>query len=126
MNQAQPNQYTMNIVNHGEPTDNQPQSARIYFEGNPDERVNFDLSHLADTQNFKLIQTVFIDNYGNDGDLIIEIPDTQQRIICKANKQGYFPVLSYTRLKVSVKQVGTKKMAIPIYFMNFIIAQGSW
>lgn len=122
----QPESFVITTVNHGEPIDNKPQAAKIYFDSEPNKKVNFDLSNLSDTQNFKLIQTVFIDNYDNDGDLIIEIPETSQRIICKAGKQGYFPILSYTRLKLSVYHKGTGKIALPIYLMNFIIAQGSW
>ena len=64
--------------------------------------------------------------YDNDGDLILEIPETSQRIICKAGKQGYFPILAYNRLKLIVQHKGTGKKKIPIYLMNFIISQGSW
>lgn len=126
MNQTQPNQFTLNVINHGEPTGNKPQSAKIYFDADPNQKINFDLSHLSDTQDFKLIQTVFIDNYDNDGDLIIEIPETMQRIICKKGKQGYFPILAYNRLKLIVHHTGTNKINVPIYFLNFIVSQGSW
>lgn len=126
MNQSQPHEFTVTVINHGEPTGNKPQSAKIYFDAEPNAKQSFDLSHLSDTQNFKLIQTAFIDNYDNDGDLIIEIPETSQRIICKAGKQGYFPILAYNRLKLIVYHKGTVKKQIPIYLLNFIISQGSW
>ena len=126
MNQNQTNQYTVAVVSHGEPTGNKPQSGRVYFDIDPNTKQSFDLSILADTQDFKEIQTVYIDNYDNDGDLILELPETQQRIICKAGLQGYFPLLTYTRLKVVVWHKGTKKVNVPIYFLNFIISQGAW
>lgn len=122
----QPNQFTTSVVNHGEPSGFVPRSAKIYFDSEPNNRVNFDLSLLADTQNFDKIQTVFIDNYDNDGDLILELPDTQQKIIAKKGTQGYYPLLCFERVKVSIKHTGTKKINVPIYFLNFIVSQGAW
>ena len=126
MNQNQPNQFTVNVVNHGEPTRNQPQSARVYFDVGPNQRVNFDLTNLADTQDFIEIQTIYIDNSQCDGECIIEIPDTQQRIVAKANTQGYYPILSFHRLKFSAMHTGSKKVDIPIFLLNFIVSQGAW
>lgn len=126
LNQSQPHEFTVNVLNHGEPTGNKPQSAKIYFDAEPNQKINVDLSYLADTQDFKLIQTVFIDNYNNDGDLILEIPETGQRIVCKAKRQGYFPILAYNRLKLIIRHTGNKKLSVPIYLLNFIVSQGSW
>lgn len=123
---TQPNEYTIRVLNHGEPTLNKPQSASVYFDSEPNIKNSFDLGNLADTQDFDQIQTIFIDNYGNDGDVIITIDDTQQRIVCKKNLQGYFPLLAYKRLKFSVMHTGTGKKNIPIFLLNFIVSQGAW
>lgn len=126
MNQSQPNEFIVSVVSHGEPTGNQPRSAKINFDSEPNLKKDFDLSLLSDTQDFNMIQTVFIDNADNDGEVIILIHDTQQKIVAKPKTQGYYPILAFKRLKFSVKHTGTKKVSVPIYMLNFIISQGAW
>lgn len=122
---TQPREFQLISVNHNT---NVTDAVSVIYEldAYPNRRINFDLSHLSTVEGIKNIQTVFIDNYGNDGELIIEINETRQRIVCKPNKQGYFPILGFSRLKGTIMHNSTEQKKIPIYFLNFIVAQGAW
>lgn len=70
------------------------------------------------------IQTVFIDLIGYDSDVILTMADTKQRIVAKANTQGYYPVLSTNLMKFLIS--GNIAGEFPIIFLNFPIAAGVW
>lgn len=106
--------------------DSNPLSVRGYFDAEPNTKALIDLKYLEDTQGFKGVQCIFIDNSLNDGDVIIESSETGQRVVCKKNMQGYFPLLSPTRAVFTLTQTGTRKLEIPVFFLNFTIAQGTW
>lgn len=126
MNITQPHGTILNAVVHDTSNNELSQSLAFKFKSLANVKHLIDLSYLSDTDGFSKIQTVFIDNYENNGDVIIEVLNTDQRIICKANKQGYFPILSDTRAKFKAYHTGTGEPEINLNFLNFIIAQGSW
>ncbi|WWT38758.1 penton [Enterobacteria phage PRDpeacock] len=126
MNVNNPNQMTVTPVYNGCDSGEGPQSVRGYFEALPGETVRFDLTYLKDTQGFSGVQCVYIDNSENDGAAIIDVEETGQRITCPAGKQGYFPLLVPGRAKFVMRHNGSGKKSVPVFFLNFTIAQGVW
>lgn len=126
MNINQPHDTLLNKVNHDANISDDSLSVGITYKSLANKKRLIDLSYLADTEGFSKIQTVFIDNYECDGDLILEVLNTNQKIICKANKQGYFPILTNNRSRFNVYHTGSGEPQINLYFLNFIISQGSW
>lgn len=120
-------------VNNPQQTQNQP----LYIGGIPKEgalsllanveinnnTVSVDLKQMYDTGSISGIQAIYVDNADNNFNVEFYSIDSAQRIIIKANSQGYYPVLTGKYLKFNIKGgVGT----VPIFFLNFAIAQGGW
>lgn len=126
MNVNQPNNLTLTPLFNGGGIHTEPQTVRGYYRGTAAEPMRFDLTYLADTQNFTGVQCIYLDNSENDGAAIIEVEETNQRIKCPAGKQGYFPLLVPGRAKFTLRHDGTGTANIPVFFLNFTIAQGVW
>jgi len=126
MNVNNPNQMTVTPVYNGCDSGEGPQSVRGYFDAVAGESVKYDLTYLADTQGFTGVQCIYIDNAENDGAFEIDVEETGQRIKCPAGKQGYFPLLVPGRAKFVARHFGSGKKSVPLFFLNFTIAQGVW
>ncbi|WP_458339606.1 DUF1859 domain-containing protein, partial [Carboxylicivirga litoralis] len=70
------------------------------------------------------MQTLYIDNMTGDGDIVIFLRDTSQRIIARKRTQGYYPVLATNNLKFEI--FATEEQENSIQFINFPIALGVW
>ncbi len=124
MNINQPNNISVTPVQTGEGCP--ALSVKVYFNAAPNIKQSFDLTYLADTQGFKGVQCVYIDNADNDGELKIHVDETDQIIKCPARRQGYFPILVPSRSRFYISHLGTAEKTIPIFFLNFTVAQGVW
>lgn len=126
MTQIQPHGSIIDNVNFGEPTGNRPVTIQgVYLTGNKKSQ-KYDFSYLYDNQGIGNIQTIFIDNYLNDSDLIYENLDNGQIIVCKKNTQGYYPLLASKKLKFNLKSNTDLNLKINFYLTNFIISHGAW
>lgn len=124
INVNQPNDLSATVVAHG--GNHTPLSVRVYAQVAPNNSVMVDLSHMADMDLFQSAQCIFVDNSDNDGDLIIDIGETGQRIISRKGKQGYYPILATKRARFTISTTGKKSLNVGTNFLNFTIAQGEW
>lgn len=126
MSTIEPKSAIIESINFGEPTNNNPLSVENFYMAGDKKTDRYDYSYLSDTQGINKLQTIFIDNYENDKDLIFTNLNNGQKIVCKANKQGYFPLLATNKLKFSIYSETELNIKINFYLVNFIIAQGAW
>lgn len=124
LNINQPINGIISPVNHNPNTVGNSQSLNQTYTGSNKQLI--DLTNLADTQGFNYIQTVFIDNYDNEFDFIVEVLSTGQKIVCKAGKQGYFPIIADSKARFNIYSKGAATKPVTINFLNFIISQGTW
>ena len=103
---------------------NQPQTVNVDLSLNPAETVLVDLKLMIMQGRIAGVQTLYIDNMGASGDVIIFIRDTSQRIIAKKDTQGYYPVLATNLMKFEVTATAVQNTSIQ--FINFPIALGVW
>lgn len=126
MLRVEPKGALIETVNFGEPSNNSPMSAENFYMAGEQKVEKYDYSQLSTDQGIKNFQTIFIDNYENDSDLIFINLINGQKIVCKANKQGYFPLLINDKLKFSIYSKTNLKLRINFYLVNFSISQGTW
>jgi hypothetical protein len=74
---------------------------------------------------FTGVQTMYVDNADNAADVIITMPETQQRIIAKANTQGYYPVLSVQGSAVFNFNCAAN-ITVAAQLLNFMVAPATW
>ena len=103
---------------------NQPQTVNVDLSLNPAETIVVDLKLMIMQGRIAGVQTLYIDNMGATGDIIIFIRDTSQRIIAKKDTQGYYPVLATNLMKFEVTATAVQNTSIQ--FINFPIALGVW
>lgn len=125
-NQVEPRAGIADNVNFGEPDNYRPVAIQNVYEAGSKKKQIYDYSYLADTQGIKNFQSIFIDNYENDKDVIFQNLFNDQKIVCKAGKQGYFPLLIGSKLKFNIFSETEKNIKINFYLMNYIISQGTW
>lgn len=101
----------------------QPQAINTFITINAD-RVLVDLTMQLAQGKIAGVQTLFVDLQDHLGDVMIYMPDTGQRIVAKAQTQGYYPVLSTNLMKFEVTSNVNGKF--PIQFINFPIAGAVW
>lgn len=101
----------------------QPQAINTFITINAD-RVLVDLTMQLAQGKIAGVQTLFVDLQDHLGDVMIYMPDTGQRIVAKAQTQGYYPVLSTNLMKFEVTSKVNGKF--PIQFINFPIAGAVW
>lgn len=101
----------------------QPQAINTFIEINAN-RVLVDLTMQLAQGKIAGVQTIYVDLLDHLGDVSIVMPDTGQRIIAKAQTQGYYPVLSTNLMKFEVTSNVNGKF--PIQFINFPIAGAVW
>lgn len=101
----------------------QPQAINTFIEINAN-RVLVDLTMQLAQGKIAGVQTIYVDLLDHLGDVSIVMPDTGQRIIAKAQTQGYYPVLSTNLMKFEITSNVNGKF--PIQFINFPIAGAVW
>lgn len=72
------------------------------------------------------IQGVFIDNADNTDKLTLTIGNTNQRIVCPANSQGYFPLLTPNPPIIVARTTQGGGQIIPLFFYNVPIQSIVW
>jgi hypothetical protein len=94
----------------------------LVFLSNSSQEI--DLTNYHQLGKFSGIQTVFIDNSANAVPFQLVMYATNEKIICPANSQGYFPILltSTLRLTASMTVAGN----INLFILNFAIAAAVW
>ena len=89
-----------------------------------DSSFMLDLSSYLSSTRISQVQTIFIDNSDNGSSVTVTIPATQQRLICPANSQGYFPILCTSPVKLSFQSAGN--VLVWFFLLNFPVAPGVW
>jgi hypothetical protein len=87
--------------------------------------IDIDGQAIIDAHAIEFIQGVFIDNADNAVPFTL-IANTQQRIVCAANSQGFFPLLVQNppKLTANMAQAAGRKVAVQFY--NVPIMTSVW
>lgn len=102
-----------------------PISIPVPLDFTTDTEYDLDYSNMQGRDKFSILQTVFIDNADMGQALTITMNGTGQRIICPANSQGYFPVLSQNPVKLAFT-TAVLGVAAKVYLCNFPVAPCVW
>lgn len=89
-----------------------------------DTEVLIDLSILNGFNTIDFVQTLYIDNAGNASPCIIYNGVSQQRIIARANSQGYYAFLCPNPGRFTVASAGG--LPVPIELLNFPVPGVTW
>lgn len=65
-----------------------------------------DYSNMQQRAFFGLLQTLWVDNFGNGAVITITVPATQQRLVIPAGVQGYFTIVCPNPIKISINSTG--------------------
>lgn len=85
-----------------------------------------DLSNMQSNNQIDSVQTLYIDNSATGNSAItVTMQGTNQKIIVKANTQGYYPVLAGTVLQFTFESTASTAI-IPVYMLNVPIAPFQW
>lgn len=94
-----------------------------FANGNPQ---ILDISQQVQQGRISLVQSLFVDNSGNDDPVSIQIgyPTALQTIVCPSNSQGYFPILSPNPAKFQISSNSTG--SILLVLLNSPVAGVVW
>lgn len=83
------------------------------------------LQNYQQNGTFDFVLGIYIDNFANGSQTIVTMSGTNQRIICPANSEGYFPVLAGTSpTTVTFSSAGNVVIQAVLY--NFPIPAVVW
>jgi hypothetical protein len=78
---------------------------------------NLDMQNFQALSYLNMVQTVWVDNFGNGSILKITIPASQQVLQIPAGVQGYFPVLCPNPVRMQFDSAGGTRQQVIL--MNF-------
>lgn len=85
---------------------------------------SIDLSDLFNRKYISQLPMLFIDNSGNTSSVTVTVVDTQQKIVCPPQSQGYFAIFQGYNFKFTAQSSGA--FVVPMEFMNFPVAPAVW
>lgn len=87
--------------------------------------IQVDLSYLIAQQvRMSMVQSVFIDNSGNNQPVVVSVGGTTQQIALYAGWQGFFPILATGVPKFTIATAGTG--IVNVQYQNFQIQASQW
>lgn len=113
------------ISNSRDPMEN-PATLPFTFDFSANAVQTIDLTTMLQRGTISGIQTMYFDNSGNAGVVIVSIEGTEQVITMPSNSQGYVPVLCSNPIRITFD--GTAAVAAPVNveLINVPMPLGVW
>ncbi len=90
------------------------------------DNVSGDLALEQSVGQIGFVQTVWIDNSANGKVLSITVPGTGQKIVVKANTQGYYPILPFNGTFTWAAHSAGAAVIVPVIFINEKFEAAQW
>jgi hypothetical protein len=96
-----------------------PKALPIALDFSANSTYVLDYTNMQQRNYFGLVQTLWVDNFGNGSTLIITIPAVAQRIVVPAGVQGYFTCICPNPIKMQFDSAGGTVQQVTL--LNFPI-----
>ncbi len=83
-----------------------PKCVPIALDFNAFDTYVLDYGQMQQRNFLSMVQTLWVDNFGNAAVLTINVPATQQRLVIPAGVQGYFTIVCPNPIKISFNSTG--------------------